>query len=738
MHISGLVVLASAVSRVIATCPFSQGQSLVARIGRRDAGQSATNPNADFDAIRRDIVKMLTNSQDFWPADFGNYGGLMIRLAWHCNGSHRNSDGRGGCDGARIRFNPEHSWADNTNLDKALKLLLPIHDKWASQISWGDLITLTGNTAIESMGGPKLGFCAGRVDDSDGSASLILGPTPEQQAQFPCAIQGNCTIPFGPTTVGLIYVNPEGPMGVPDPDSTVETIRDTFSRMGFSDEETVAIIGGGHAFGKTHGACPTGPGPNPIEAPDNSWPGTCGSGPMMGKGVNTFTSGFEGKWTTKPTTWTNEYFSNLLDYDWIKFTGPGNHTQWKPSISNSPDIRMLTADVALIHDPIYKTYVQKFASNLTYLESVFAPAWYKLMTADMGPHSRCINADAPPAQPWQLPLPAPPANPPKTADVAVQVRKVMSSLSSVGAADADGDGTVYYYGAQFVDLAFQCASTFRATDWRGGCNGAWIRFEPENSYPMNKGLAAVLGVLQPVKDAFGDILSWADLIVIAAQVALNGANVAIGLNVTLGRSDATAGSDWYELKPRDYYQTPEIEVQDGQEVMGLTDYDVVALAGRLRSKILQQKKGLSGDYGCPAYLLNNCYFTTLLGETWTATGDANGTYKNADGSKYMQSTDIALLNVSKYQAIVREFAANQTSFLVHFNTAWTYLMNADLYLSNKSAERGNPTAPATTSYSGTGTTVNAVSTAKASDVVYSTGLKPLIYLAFLGALAFMI
>ncbi|KAI8619938.1 heme peroxidase [Chytriomyces sp. MP71] len=655
-------------------CPFAHSNTFSYRDApprssrTKTPTQGATSPNADFDAIKVDIVALLRSTNPSWPADNGNYGGLMIRLAWHCNGSHRNSDGRGGCDGARIRFNPEHSWPDNTNLDKALDLLRPIHEKWGSDISWGDLIVLTGNTAVEfvqSMGGPKLGFCAGRVDDVDGKASLILGPTGEQQTEDACAVQGNCTIPFGSTTVGLIYVNPEGPMGVPDPVATVATIRDTFQRMGFGDEETVALIGGGHAFGKMHGACPTGAGPSPLENPSTPWPGTCGMGSLKGKGPNTFTSGFEGAWTVTPTAWSNDYFSNLLNFDWVSFRGPGNHTQWKPSNDNAPNIRMLTVDVALLHDPDYKRYVQKFSSNLTYLESVFAPAWYQLMTADMGPRSRCINADAPPAQPWQWPLPAPPAKPPSLAAVQSQVIALIQSSTTDAA-------------AQFVHLAYQCASTYRATDYRGGCNGARIRLSPEREYSSNAGLQDTLALLAPVKEAFGPNLTWADLIVVAAQVALNTGNEGLRLGVRTGRSDALEGSnvfEKYELAPRTYYTTPEFEVMDGQVIMGLTEHEVVALAGRPRSETLQA----IGWNGCPQNVLSSCYFKTLLSETWTLSKASNGTYRNADGSKFMLGTDLALLNVAKYRKIVQEFAASETSLFTHFKAAWSYLINADLY-----------------------------------------------------------
>ena len=342
-------------------------------------------PVGGFEAVKESLKALYTDSQEFWPADFAgtvggaNYGGFFIRLAWHCSGSYRESDGRGGCDGGRIRYDPELNWADNANLDKALQLLKPIKAEYGQLLSWGDLIVLAGTTAIEAMGGPVLGFCGGRIDDADGSDSLKLGPSPEQEEIGPCQsldpnLQGKCLsvddTALGTTTVGLIYVNPGGPVGAEgDPIASGADIRRAFGRMGFDDKESVALIGGGHAFGKCHGACANPP---------------CGDG----KGLNTFTSGFEGQWTTTPTEWSNEYFRSLFDFTWSNSTGPGGSLQWAPEGSTVPDIIMLTTDIALSKDELYKPIAAEYASNIGALQTDFAAAWYRLTSADRGPSTR--------------------------------------------------------------------------------------------------------------------------------------------------------------------------------------------------------------------------------------------------------------------------------------------------------------------------------------------------------------
>jgi catalase (peroxidase I) len=365
----------------------------------------------DIAAVQNDVKALLTDSQEFWPADYGNYGPFFIRLAWHCSGSYRSTDGRGGCSGGRQRFEPERSWEDNTNLDKARRLLGPIKEKYGLGLSWGDLMVLAGTTAVEAMGGPTLGICMGRVDDENGARSDDLGPTPIQEKFAPCDDPGNCSAPLGTTTVGLIYVNPEGPMGVPLPQESALEVRDTFGRMGMDDRETVALIGGGHSFGKTHGACSAGPGlaPDETEAmglnPDTqAWKGLCGTG----KGADTFTSGIEGPWTSNPTVWDNDYFKNLMKHDWEVHTGPGGHHQWRvadeeerntweakaPGASGGVEnIMMLTSDIALKEDPTYLPIVKEFAEDPSKLDEAFAAAWHKLTTRAFGAQAspRCFT-----------------------------------------------------------------------------------------------------------------------------------------------------------------------------------------------------------------------------------------------------------------------------------------------------------------------------------------------------------
>lgn len=332
----------------------------------------------DMDAVKRDMTALLADSKECWPADFGNYGPFMVRLAWHCSGSFRASDGVGGCGGGRQRFEPERSWPDNTNLDKARALLYPLKEKYGNALSWGDLFILAGTTGLRDAGAPLSQMCFGRIDDTDGVKSHALGPTTLQAERDPCLVNGDCKWPLGATTVGLIYVNPEGPMGNPDPPASAGNIQTTFGSMGHSARNTVALIGGGHAVGKGHGACTTGAGLAPNEAYNRTpmatpWESECAAG--------TVTAGFEGQWTTNPLAWDNEYFTALLNNDWEKHIGPGGHWQWRISgETDSSSIFRLTSDIALLHDPEYLLYVRQFATDMHAFNTAFDDAWFDLTT----------------------------------------------------------------------------------------------------------------------------------------------------------------------------------------------------------------------------------------------------------------------------------------------------------------------------------------------------------------------
>mmetsp|Transcript_6448 Transcript_6448/g.13247 ORF Transcript_6448/g.13247 Transcript_6448/m.13247 type:complete len:432 (-) Transcript_6448:93-1388(-) len=359
----------------------------------------------NIDALKADILALLTDSKECWPADFGNYGPFFIRLAWHCSGSYRRSDGKGGCGGGRQRFEPERSWPDNTNLDKARALLSPLKSKYGDALSWGDLFIAAGTTALRSMGAPIKQLCFGRVDDADGTESLALGPSAEQKKVAPCVINGQCKEPLGSTTVGLIYLNPEGPVmeqdGKPNPDPALSAkdIRDSFGRMGHDDRGTVALIGGGHSVGKTHGACPDGAGAAPADAFNMTpqgipWPGNCGTG----SGDDAFTSGFEGPWTTKPLQWDNEFFNVLLENPWEKHIGPGGHWQWRINNATAPLVGLmrLTSDVALLHDEKYLQIVKEFAGDMQAFNVAFDEAWFKLTTINgnrWAAQAKCDNGD---------------------------------------------------------------------------------------------------------------------------------------------------------------------------------------------------------------------------------------------------------------------------------------------------------------------------------------------------------
>ncbi len=637
---TAFAILASA----SAACPYLSSEPLGTSFPasydpKAHQAYRASLSDVDWVSLKSDIIDLLHSSDPKWPSDYGNYGPFFIRLAWHTSGSYRTSDGRGGAEGGRQRFEPERSWDDNTNLDKARSLLWSIKSKYPT-VSWGDLFIATGTFAIEDMGGPSLGFCAGRVDDVDGSDSLPLGPTPEQEALAPCVTNGDCHEPLGTTTIGLIYVNPEGPMGVPDPERSAPQVRDTFGRMAMDDRETVALIGGGHTFGKTHGACPDGAGDAPNEDPENPWAGNCGSG----VGVDAFTSGFEGPWTTSPTSWTEgAYFRNLLEHSWEVHVGPGGHNQWRVSNETSPsapsadgegsqDIMMLTSDISLVNDEAYFKIVTEYAENPDVFADEFMHAWYKLTTRDMGPIDRCRGPFVPPAQPFQYPLPTPPPADElfDVHDVKIELRKIASN--------------------SFVRLAAQSAFTFRRTDYLGGVNGARIRFSPEADFVTNDGLDEALKALDGVRSKFKN-LSYADLIALAGTVSLE-EEFDIEIPYCSGRTDAEEGDGGSD------YLAPKITGADDDELVQLLD---------LIDRLALSKPEFVAVMGARPYggkVSGVKYFKALA---------------NGKTEEDFTMTDELLTLDPSLMSIVQEFSLDGELHHHALEMAWGKLMTADLF-----------------------------------------------------------
>jgi catalase (peroxidase I) len=680
--IYSLAALTTLFQSVSGACPYSHDAPQLFDV----SGDKAAPPGwldgldgLDWDALRTDIETTLTTDRDFWPSDYGHYGPFMVRLAWHCAGSYRRSDGRGGCDGARIRFVPELSWEDNTNLDKARRILEPLKEKYGVGLSWGDLIQYAAYVAMEQMGLTLPGFCAGRVDNADGLGSAQLGtnePFPnfgvfEQTTLFPCAEDGDCMSPLGAVKVGLIYVNPAGVFGEPDPNERMANqIRDTFLRMGMNDTETVALIGGGHAFGKAHGACPSGPGPSPAQDPSNPWPGTC-----PGEGADgAFTSGFEGPWTINPTTWDNDYFIKLAESgdDFLLMTGPGGNPQWsvanpEQDVIRNEDIMMLTSDITLSRgDPIYRDLVMQFGdreTGLAFLSEQFGEAWYKLSTRDMGPHSRCVGPNVPSPRPFQFPLPPAPTEFPNWSKVRTSIKHAMTDN-----------------GASFSELAFKCASTYRHTDHQGGCNGARIMHEPYLSWDQMAGMREIIDTLTPVYEEFPD-LTMADLIMFAGQVAVEEAS-GMTLEFCPGRSDLTEFDEgWMDLDLLEYNETTSVQIiqvfKERYIVAGVSAEHAVALRARLRSESVMQDLGFSGNWG-EQTTISNEYFRVLLNNVWYENPSVPGEYvSDTMPGAFMTQDDMVLSWDAALRAIAQAYLEDNEYFLTVFGEAWIKLSNND-------------------------------------------------------------
>jgi catalase-peroxidase len=666
----------------------------------------------DLEALKRDIFEVMTTSQDWWPADYGHYGGLFIRMSWHAAGTYRIADGRGGGGQGAQRFAPLNSWPDNASLDKARRLLWPIKKKYGRKLSWADLLIFAGNCAYESMGFKTFGFGFGREDIWE-PEEVFWGPEDTWLGDERYSDDRRLTGPLANVQMGLIYVNPEGPAGNPDPLASARDIRETFGRMAMNDEETVALIVGGHTVGKTHGAVDPqylGPEPEgaPIEQQGLGWKNSYGSG----KGPDTLTSGLEGAWTKQPTTWDNGFLDNLFNYDWELTTSPAGAKQWTPKNADAqgtvPDAHdpskrhapiMLTSDLALRVDPIYGPIAKRFHENPDQLDEAFAKAWYKLLHRDMGPVTRYLGPWVPEPQLWQDPVPAVDHDLVTENDVAALKNKVMESGLTV---------------PQLVFTAWAAAASFRGTDKRGGANGARIRLAPQNDWEANDpaALAAVLPVLERIQQDFnaaqsgGTRISLADLIVLGGCAAVERAARDAGFDVTVpfapGRTDASQEQTDVEsfavLEPtadgfRNYLQadeklSPETLLVDRAYMLNLSAPEMTVLVGGLRAlnaNIGQLPHGIFTDR--PGTLTTD-FFTNLLdmGTQWKASESTANVYEGRDrGTGELKWTatavDLVFGSNSQLRAIAEVYACDDAGerFVRDFVAAWDKVMNLDRF-----------------------------------------------------------
>ncbi|CDX62884.1 catalase; hydroperoxidase HPI(I) [Mesorhizobium plurifarium] len=668
----------------------------------------------DLDAVIKDLTALMTDSQDWWPADFGHYGPLFIRMAWHSAGTYRIGDGRGGAGAGQQRFAPLNSWPDNVNLDKARRLLWPIKAKYGRKISWADLMILTGNVALESMGFKTFGFAGGRADVWEPEQDIYWGPEGKWLADERYSGDRDLENPLGAVQMGLIYVNPEGPNGNPDPLAAARDIRETFARMAMNDEETVALIAGGHTFGKTHGAgdaALVGPEPEAadIEQQGLGWANKFGTG----KGGDAIGSGLEVIWTTTPTKWTNNFFWNLFGYEWELTKSPAGAHQWKPKhgMGNGtvPDAHdaskrhapsMLTTDLALRFDPEYEKISRRFYENPDQFADAFARAWFKLTHRDMGPRVRYLGPLVPKEELiWQDPIPAVDHELVSDADVAALKAKILGSGLSV---------------AELVSTAWASASTFRGSDKRGGANGARIRLSPQKDWDVNQPaqLAKVLQKLEAIQKDFnatqsgGKKVSLADLIVLGGAAAVEKAAKDAGQDVkvafTPGRTDASQEqTDTHSFAPleptvdgfRNYSRgrqrlTAEEALVDRAQLLTLTAPEMTVLVGGLR--VLGANAGQSehGVFTKHPGTLTNDFFVNLLdmGTEWKATSDAKDVFEGRDrktGEVKWTGTraDLIFGSHSQLRALAEVYATADAKqkFATDFVTAWNKVMNADRF-----------------------------------------------------------
>lgn len=661
----------------------------------------------DLDAVKADLTALMTDSQDWWPADYGHYGGLFIRMAWHSAGTYRTYDGRGGAGSGTQRFAPLNSWPDNGNLDKARRLLWPIKQKYGASLSWADLMILAGNVAIESMGGPVFGFGGGRADVWEPEQDIYWGPEAEwlatsDQADSRYSGDRELADPLGAVQMGLIYVNPEGPDGNPDPLASGRDVRETFARMAMNDYETVALVAGGHTFGKAHGNGPAehvGPEPEgaPIEAMGLGWLSTHGSG----KGYDAITSGIEGAWKPNPTSWDMGYFEVLFKYDWELSHSPAGAQQWHPIDCADEDMvvdahdpskkhrpMMTTADMSMKLDPAYNKVSRHFLENPEEFADAFARAWFKLCHRDMGPKANYLGKDVPAEDLiWQDPIPAGPSL--SDADVADLKAKILATGQSVSA---------------LVKAAWASASTFRASDKRGGANGARVRLAPQSGWDANDPaeLAGVLAALEGVQAAFGKPVSMADLIVLGGAAAVESAAKAAGYDVSVpvstGRGDASAeqtdADSFAVMEPkadgfRNFLKGAQLRepaemLVDKAALLRLSAPEMTVLVGGMRALDANSGGSKVGVFTDAPGTLSNDFFKNItdMSVAWSKSGDL---YEGRDGSGAVKwtgsSVDMVFGSNSQLRSLAEVYASHDggAKFVNDFIAAWVKVMEADRF-----------------------------------------------------------
>jgi catalase-peroxidase len=676
---------------------------------------AAAFKSLDLAAVKKDIVTALTTSQDWWPADYGHYGPFIIRMAWHSAGTYRTTDGRGGGGRGMQRFAPLNSWPDNTNLDKARLLLWPVKKKYGKNLSWADLMILAGNCSLESMGFKTFGFAGGRADVWEPDEDIYWGSEREWLGDKRYTGDRNLENPLAAVQMGLIYVNPEGPNGNPDPLASARDIRETFARMAMNDEETVALIAGGHTFGKTHGAADPNkyvgkePAGASLEEQSTGWKNTFGTG----NGEYTITSGLEGAWTTTPTQWSNNYFENLFGYEWELTKSPAGAHQWKPKAgagadtvpdAHNPSKRhaptMLTTDIALRVDPAYEKVSRKFYENPEYFADAFARAWFKLTHRDMGPRAKYLGSEVPAeVLIWQDPIPA--VNHPlvDATDVEILKSKVLASGLSV---------------AELVSTAWASASTYRGSDKRGGANGARVRLAPQKYWEVNNPsqLGKVLDVLEGIQKEFnaaqtsGKQISLADLIVLAGcagvEQAAKNAGKSVKVPFTPGRADASQeetdvesfkvlepNADGFRNYSKAYFASITEEVLiDKAQLLTLTAPELTVLVGGMRVMGANYDHSKHGVFTNTPGALTNDFFTNLIdfSTTWKASESNKNVFEGRDratGELKWTGTRVDLIfgSNSELRAIAEVYACEDASdkFVHDFVAAWNKVMNLDRF-----------------------------------------------------------